>query len=316
MNGAGTKENPYIIMNADDLYAMETTGNNQAYFALGANIDFNDTQYAENFVPVPLNCKMFSGNGHVIRNVNYNISAENASMFTVSGADENTSLIVEGLRIENIRLAGKDVFIFGNNGGKCSISLKHCIFVMNDMTTLTSTQCEANDRHCLIHDNNITVSADYCTFVINAYFHRMYALFSEDKVSHTQMRIEINTNILSGTGDSYNAIFSGTDVSDSYAFITIRSSDSGSIDLSSSYSSFNRSYFVIEPAENISTVYWYGHIGSICFYDREVLTKNNKETYVLCNKDYASLIYGLSTASCKNAVYLRSIGFNCLEADK
>ena len=65
MTGSGTAENPYIIMNADDLYSMSTTGNNETYFSLGADIDFNDTDYAENFTPISLNCKKFDGNGHV-----------------------------------------------------------------------------------------------------------------------------------------------------------------------------------------------------------------------------------------------------------
>ena len=71
MTGSGTAENPYIIMNADDLYSMSTTGSNETYFSLGADIDFNETDYAENFTPINLNCKKFDGNGHVIRNVNY-----------------------------------------------------------------------------------------------------------------------------------------------------------------------------------------------------------------------------------------------------
>lgn len=313
MNGAGTKENPYIIMNADDLYSMENVGNSEAYFLLGADIDFNDTQYAEKFKPITLNCKVFSGNGHTIRNVNYSSPEEEASMFIL--ADNTENMTVENLRTENIRLVGKGAFIFRIENGNCSLSLEHCVLVMNEMTTLSSMQASSESRHCIIHGSNIKVSADYCTFVVNVNFFKIYAMFSDDTLSHSQIKAEIHTNSLAYKDDAYNAFLSGTKVSDSYFFMEVYydSTTLGNFIFSSSNSTFSKSYLVFEGVKGISNVHWYGSIGSICFFDSNVLRKHNINATVV---NSSSNLYSLSTERCKDPVYLRSIGFNCVGADE
>ncbi|MDE6781434.1 MAG: hypothetical protein K2J40_08255 [Ruminococcus sp.] len=319
MNGTGTQENPYVIMNADDLYSMGTAGSNQTYFSLGADIDFNDTQYAEDFVPILLNCRKFTGNGHVIRNINYAVTDKNACIFTLfSEEEENTPVDVEGIKVENVRLAGKEVFIFGNNGGKFSLSLERCVFVVNDMAPIVSSQATADYRHCILHDNDITASVDYCTFSLNVYFQKITAVFSGDTISHTQLRLEMHTNVYSGSSDQYNSLFSGSSVSDSYGFINVsvyKTGSSGNVTLSSSDSIFNRSYFIIEIANQVSTVYWYGTVGSTCFYNQELLKKNNRYSSLMCSDGSSQFIHGLTTSQCKDAAYLRSIGFNCMEEE-
>lgn len=318
MQGTGTQENPYIIMNADDLYSMETTGSNESYFSLGADIDFNNTQYAENFVPIPLVCKKFIGNGHVIRNINYSVTDRNASIFTVSGDTDGTDITIEGLRTENIRLAGKKSFVFGITGGKCSISILHCTLVVNDMSTLDLINASSSDRFCLMHDNNITVSADYCTLVLNAHFYKMHAAFLGDTISHSQMRIEINTGNVMGSGNNYNAICSGSSVSDSYFFLKVnsRSTTSAELDFSSADSIFNRTYAIFQEIKGFKTIYWYGRIGSLCFYDKDVLAQTISHPVLLLDSSYVSNLYNVSTENCKNPVYLRSIGFECMGADE
>lgn len=316
MNGAGTQENPYVIMNADDLYSMGTVGDNQTYFSLGADIDFNDTQYGENFVPILLNCRELAGNGHVIRNVNYNVTDENASMFIVYGGEEEAAEIdIKELRVENVRLTGKDVFVFGNGGGTSHISLNHCVFVFNDIVPLTSTKATETHKHCIMHENDIIISADYCTFVMSIYFQRIYAVFSGDTVMHTQIRLEMRTNVYQASNDKYNGLFSGSSVSDSYAFIKVNVYDTskyGAVELTSSDNLLNRCYFVIELPSTV-TGYLYGTVGSICFYDLDVLRKTNRYANVVCTESNSLHVRALSTSNCKNAAYLRSIGFNCLE---
>lgn len=320
MNGTGTKESPYIIMNVDDLYSMGTVGGNDIYFSLGADIDMNDTQYAEKFVPIPINCKKFTGNNHVIKNINYVNPDGNASIFTVVNEDENNTLTVESLKTENIRLAGKKVFLFGNAGGNCSISLEHCVFVINDLIAMSSEQASKDKRYSLIHDINITVSSDYCTFVIKAEFVKTYPMFSGDTVSHTQVKIVIHTNTFATTFDAYNAFLSGSAISDSYFFLKVTRSSSSSVsetmDFASTSCIFNRSYIVFEIVSGVSLVCWYGHLGSTCFYDRDLFIKGNAKADMKCATDTASNFHALSTEKCKDAVYLRSIGFNCVGADE
>lgn len=321
MTGTGTQSNPYIIMNADDLYSMETTGGSQVYFSMGRDIDLNNTKYAEKFIPIPLNCKKLIGNGRIIRNVNCNNPQGNVSMFSIAVDGENSDIVIEGLRTENIRLSGKNSFIFGKSGsGKYNVSLEHCVFVMNDIAFTESEPCSAVDRRCLMHDNNITISADYCTFVSGVYFYKIQPLFFGDTISHSQMRLEISTHSLPTTGDKYNALMSGVNVSDSYFFVTIdrkTGMNTETIDFSSSDSTFSGCYMVCEVISGISSVMWNGKIGNICFFDKNVISRNVASASLRSGTSgYTSKVVGLTTEQCKDAVYLRSIGFNCAEADE
>ena len=315
MTGSGTAENPYIIMNADDLYSMSTTGSNETYFSLGADIDFNETNYAENFVPINLNCKKFDGNGHVIRNVNYSLMEATASMFTVSGTE--AEITIENLKIENIRLSGTSVFLFGNSAGKCNISLTHCTFVLNDITTISTLTATETNKFCLMHDKNIKIIADYCTFAVKVSYTKLYAFLSWDSISHTQVSIEIDFGSSLSSGNAYNAICCATNVSDSYFFVKIRNKNSKTnIDVSSSACVFNHSYFIFQEIKNISYIDWYGNIASACFYDKELLNQVSESSAVKCDTAYVSNVHALTTQQCKDAVYLRSIGFNCMGADE
>ena len=315
MTGSGTAENPYIIMNADDLYSMSTAGSNETYFSLGADIDFNDTDYAENFTPINLNCKKFDGNGHVIRNVNYSLMEATASMFTVSGTE--AEITIENLKIENIRLSGTSVFLFGNSGENCNILLTHCTFVLNDITTISTLTATETNKFCLMHDKNIKIIADYCTFAVKVSYAKLYAFLSWDSISHTQVSIEIDFNSSLSSGNAYNAICSALNVSDSYFFMKIiNKSSKTNIDVSSSACIFNHSYFIFNEIKNISYINWSGSIANACFYDKEVLNQVSESSTVKCDANYSPNVYALTTEQCKNAVYLRSIGFNCMEDDE
>jgi len=321
MNGAGTQESPYIIMNADDLYSMETVGGSNVYFSMGTDIDLNNTQYGEKFVPIPLKCKKLIGNGCVIRNVNYSSPNENVSLFSIINEGENSDITIDSLRIENIKLSGKNAFIFGNGGNtKYNLSLEHCVFIMNDIAFSVSEPYSANDRRCLMHDVNIAISADYCTFVAGIYFQGIQSIFYGDTISNSQMKFEINTQYLSASDDKYNAPMSSVTVSDSYFFVTINrrvGSSAEMMNFSSSDSTFSRCYMVCEVIAGISVVLWNGTIGGICFYDDQIISRRvNYASLRNNNSNYSSKIRGLTTEQCKDAVYLRSIGFNCMGADE
>lgn len=315
MNGTGTIENPYIIMTADDLFSMNETGGNDIYFSLGADIDFNNTPYAENFTPIPLNCKKISGNNHVIRNVNYAVPEDDASMFVLTGETQN--IVIENLYIENIRLSGKNIFLFGNSGGNHKIELSHCTAVLNNVALLDPTSASETDRHCIMHSNNIEISADYCTFVVNVQSYQICPFFSGDTISHTQMNLEIYVNAFVSTTGGYNSMITDSVMSDSYFFVNIRSnrtSGTSVADFSSKTCKFNNCYLVCEVCSVVMNVYWYGDIQTTCFYDGEAMrTHNNIATVSSSNMKN---IYRLTTEQCRNAEYLRSIGFNCMGAEE
>lgn len=320
MNGAGTKESPYIIMNADDLYSMETVGGSEVYFAMGSNIDLNNSQYAENFKPIPLNCKKLTGNNYVIRNINYSNPVENASIFSVAGTEENNDISIDGLIIDNIRLSGKNVFIFRNDtGNKCTVSLEHCVFTLNDIVFCVSEPCTQGSQRCMMHDNNIAVTADYCTFVARVSLHKMQPLFSGDTISHSQLKLEISTVTLPLLSDSYNIPMVSVTVSDSYFFTTIdRKVNAGAeaMNFSSYDSIFSSCYMVCEVIAGISSLWWNGIMGNVCFFDKEVLARNIKSVSMKNDKSgYSSKLLGLTTEQCKDPVYLRSVGFSCAGAE-
>ncbi|MDE6834920.1 MAG: hypothetical protein K2J39_11855 [Ruminococcus sp.] len=311
MNGMGTSENPYIIMTAQDLFSMAEYGGNDIYFSLGADIDFNNTPYAENFTPITLNCRKLSGNNHVIRNVNYVTPESDSSMFILTGETQN--ITIENLFIENIRLSGKNVYLFGNSGGIHNISLKHCTVVMNDMIVLSQTSADENYKHCIMHDNDIKISADYCTFLIKAQSYRIYPFFFGDTISHTQMKFEVYVKVFSNSTGGYNSLITDSIVSDSYFFVNISSnltSCTVTFDFSSHTSRFSGCYLVCEMCSVLISLYWYGEIQSTCFYDIDVLKKNNMTAVVLTDNN--KNIYKLTTQQCKDAEYLRSIGFSCM----
>lgn len=314
MNGAGTAENPYIIMTAEDLYSMEEIGGSETYFSLGSDIDFNNTPYAENFQPISLNCKMLSGNGHTIRNINYSTPNDNACMFVL--LCESTA--VENLNIENIRLSGKNIFIFTKSITKCSISLQHCVFVLNDMIILSQANASSTNRYCLIHEYNVKMTADYCTFAVKMRSEKTYPLFSNDNLLHIQTKAEVHINSSVNSGNVYSAFVSESVVSDSYFFLKLDAPENdnvSSFDFSANNNSFNSSYLVCEPCAVFSVIQWNGNVKSTCFYDDTLMRKNNADIQV---KSTASMVntHALTTEQCKNPEYLRSIGFNCAGAEE
>ncbi|MDE6035514.1 MAG: hypothetical protein K2G36_06350 [Ruminococcus sp.] len=313
IKGKGTAENPYIIMTADDLYFMSSIGGSDVYFSLGADIDFNNTPYADNFRPITLDCKHIAGNGHVIRNVNYVVNGSDASMFVLTGDSQKIS--VENLYIENIRLTGKNVFLFGNTGENNSISLRYCTIIMNDITASEPDTASETHKHCILHGAGIEISADYCMFVIKSSSKTVYPYFSGDTITHSQMNFEIFVNDFVRSTGGYNSVITESDVSDSYFFVNITTSKISGLstfDFSSKKCVFSGCYLVCEVSSLIYNLYWYGNIITTCFYDVDVLRRNNTVTSV--NGDNIKNIYKLTTEQCKDAEYLRSIGFSCTEA--
>lgn len=324
MTGTGTLENPYVITNVDDLYSMGETGGDDVYFSLGTDIDLSLTKYAEKFEPIPLKCLKFSGNGHMIRNVNYNIPDSSTNMFIIMNDNENSTISIDNLVLENIRLIGKDVFLFASQESKkYNLSLEYCSFTINEAAYTAESKNANGSRNCLIHDTNISMETDYCTFSVQVDFTKTRPLFSGDIIRHTQIRAELSTIDFSTTDDSYNAILSGVTISDSYMFWTIerrKSEMSFSFSMSSSDSNFSRFYTVCEPFSNVSTIHWKGHIGTPCFYDDEVLKKNFPNAKIEADSSSSSNnaknVLSLTTAQCKDVDYLRSVYFDCLGAEE
>ncbi|MDE5770505.1 MAG: hypothetical protein K2I06_02585 [Ruminococcus sp.] len=324
MTGNGTLESPYIIMNADDLYSMAETGGDDVCFSLGTDIDLSFTEYADKFEPIPLKCLKFSGNGYMIRNVNRNIPDGSVNMFTIINDTENSTVTVDNLVLENIRLIGSDVFLFASKDGKkYNLSLEYCSFTVNEAVYTSEAKNTDGTRNCLIHDTNIYVDTDYCNFSVQVDFIKTHALFSGDIIRHTQIKSELSTIDFSHVDDNYDAILSGVTISDSYMFWSIKrraGNVSANFNMSSNDCTFSRFYVVCEPISSIATIYWKGQIGTPCFYDLEVLKKHLSNAKIDSGSSSSSAnsknILALTTAQCKDAEYLRSVGFDCLGAEE
>ncbi len=324
MTGTGTLENPYVVMNADDLYSMGETGGDGIYFSLGTDIDLSHTKYAEKFEPIPLKCLKFSGNGHMIRNVSYNIPDGSSNMFIIMNDNENSTVTVDNLVLENIRLIGSDVFLFASQESrKYNLSLEYCSFTVNEAVYTTDAKNTEGTRNCLIHDTNISMNTDYCTFSVQVDFTKTHPLFSGDVIRHTQIRAELSTVDYSPVDDDYNSILSGITASDSYMLWSIErrnSSVTTSFNMSSSDCFFSRFYVVCEVISGVASIYWRGKIGTPCFYDSEVLKKHISnvkiETGSSANSVNTKNLLSLTTAQCKDANYLCSVGFECLGAEE
>lgn len=323
MTGTGTLENPYVIMNVDDLYSMGETGGDDVYFSLGTDIDLSFTKYAEKFEPIPLNCLKFSGNGHMIRNVNCNIPESSVNMFSIMNETENSTVTIENLVLENIRLIGKSVFLFASEEGKkYKLSLEYCSFILNEIAYTSDARNTSSTKSCLIHDTNISMVADYCTFSLQIDFTRMNALFAGDKISHTQISAELSTIDFPATDDNYNALLTSVIIADSYLFASMKRRNAtamGNFNMSSSDSQFSRFYTVFEAIEGVAKIYWKGKILTPCFYNVEAVKKYLPDATMECgtsSSSNAKNIIALTTEQCKDVNYLRSINFDCLGAEE
>ena len=187
---------------------------------------------------------------------------------------------------------------------------------MNDVTVLTPDSASETHKHCMLHGAGIEISADYCMFVIKSHSNTLYPHFSGDKISHCQMNFEILVNDFVRTSGGYNSMITDSVVSDTGFFINITTTKiSGlvTIDFSSKTCTFNNCYLVGPVCSLIYYVYWYGSIPSACFYDLNALQSSGSTALV--TGDNSKNIHKLKSEQCKDAEYLRSIGFSCTEAD-
>ena len=321
MNGAGTQESPYIIMTADDLYSVGDIGTDESYFRLGADIDMNTSKYADMFMPIALKCLDFDGNNHMIRNVNLNVVGGHALMFWIKNDGEESVVNIHGLMLENIRLIGNDVYLFASwDKKKYVINFEYCTFNLNEICYLTEAKNTEGMRNCIIHDTNISVTADYCTFAVNVDFSKTHPFFSGDSISHTQIKADMSTYDFALTDDAYNALFSGVNFADSYFFGTLErrnNSASSNYSISSSDCIFSRFYMVFVPVSGIAVTYWRGTLATPCFYDSEELKKYIANARIETNNSSTSMnaknMLALTTEQCKSAEYLQSVNFDCME---
>ena len=310
MDGTGTSTDPYVITTVDELYSMNTTGGNNVYFKLGRDIDLNGTQYADNFQVIQLKCASLDGDGHKIRNIIHNNATSTVSVFNVMNTTE-----IKNTVFENIRLSGKEVTFFTSaDSTSRTVSLDRCVFAVKAEYNYFGTVASGSKR-CLMHREYLKLNCNLCTFSIDASFTVPYSVISDSTINRCQFNLNVsyitpNTNV----SELYSCV-SYCNVSESYFVGKIEGKYSSSSNYnfagisSSSNSTFSASYIAFDIT-GIADFYFSSSFTSICFYD---ITRAGNATVKNGVSATAGRLLGLTTEQCKNAEYLRSVGFECEE---
>lgn len=302
MTGTGTQTDPYIITTAEDLYQMESLGvGGNKYFSLGNDIDFNDTAYAESFIPIPMRFYVFDGCGYAIRNIRYsNPSGAAYALKLLSVSLAGNTMTMKNVRFENIYLSGNTAHVFSGDSAGGTLSVTNCSFSAN----LTPTSEVTNGTYGtagLMNDCARIISYDLCSFRIAANLKAVYPILGAGSVNRSQFILDMN--IVEASDAAGNAVFCSTSLTDCYIFGEIKATGSEEINpLPFVHNvSANNSYQAVKYS-GIPQVSWESTFGGVCFYDADVAG----DTVVSSS---SALLYGLTTEQCKSAEYLKSIGF-------
>ena len=305
MTGTGTYENPYIITTPAELYSMEDLGGADVYFALGANIDLCSPSWHSEFTPIVLNCAGFDGRGYSIRNITAGRDGGEISVFTIpQGLSE---LSMTGLTIENAVIHGMKATVF-RSAEECTIHLHHCTFVYM-MTVITPLSMGNEDG--FFTSAAVTVDMELCTLAAKLVWNQQRACFRYGNVSQSQFRFDVDSTRMTSGAVQIWPLFRSVHFSDCCFFLELRDSrDTSSTKtarFASSETTFSNCYFVVHSNDPVN-VYFGGSLSSVCFYDSESTGEAViNMTYTLIG----SRMLALTTAQCKSAAYLRSVGFTC-----
>lgn len=313
MTGEGTQTNPYIITTADELYSMGTLGGTDVYFRLEADIDFNGTQYAETFEPIPLYCAELDGNGHTIRNIYCN---SDSTVTVFSDMTSNTSAqtaVIKNLVIENTELVGADITFFAKNSGsvKGTIRLEGCCFSIRFTLTAKVTNGSSSQKG-LLHDIYRIPDVYMCTMKIEMKLVAGHPLIAKGTVNRSQFDVNVSFVDSRISSQGYTALFSSTDMTDTAVFGRISADNTGTANCYHYADEGNHSncYQAVEY-NNISTLYWNSTIRTPCFYNKDLAECVTEFSNSPSSGVNYSEVLALTTEQCKDAGYLRSAGFIC-----
>lgn len=283
MTGTGTQADPYIIQNFADL--LNVSGGSNKYYKLGVDIDANNTSYANGWKTVTLNCSNFDGDGHTIRNIVMESQDSTVVPFYNSYGESK----FQNLNIENVYLLGRNpsLFSFANNYRKFT----NCKFSLRIFSTSTNSD---NDSFLIAGQQSDFYSSSVLLEVDEKNtFHRIL----NGSVYDSQFKLIIRTNASSMKSTS-NKLFD-SNFNGSYLLGSITCSNNTLKpaffnSMSNSYMAANVSGFgTITPATTILLP---------SFYDNDLVDSASVISSV-------SNLHPLTTAQCKDAAYLKSIGF-------
>ena len=320
MTGSGTQEVPYIITTADDLYQIDTLGGKEVYFRLGADIDFNGTPYAENFVSIPLKCKELDGNGFAIRNPYCNIleTGKRPSIFTAySTSNSGSPMILKNLTVENAYVQGDKPCFINDYNGSGTMSVQNCRISCTFRPNSELSNSSSSKGSLMSNYGAKTTDYDLCTLVIKADLLKPYPLITSGSIKRTQISLDLSytagrTHELAE--GNRNSLFYKTSISDSYIFGKISTQDSSETingAFSFAYDGKHDNFYQIIEYSGIQTVYWDTVFGGVCFYNKDITGEITVTDTYSSSETYSELMYGLTTEQCKDADYLKELGYLC-----
>lgn len=302
MTGNGTKENPYIITTVEELYCMEELGGSDVYFELGNDIDFNGTEYGEHFNVIPLNCAAFDGKNYAIRNIYKHDPNIVISIFKPLSTE---TIQINNVLFDNITLMGKSINIMSE--ADCTVNMYNCTLLLNikrcSNSMFDSSGC------CLLHGSGVVVNLELCSIAIKGDYVTLFPFIKRGRVYRTQINVDLCTHNLCTTDDDDSSFFYSVDVQDSWLSGKIKSIDSNGrryIYMANALSVFNN-YFQTVTYEAVPFMYWRASFNG-CFYDADVIGSAEFQNR---NGSQADGFSALTTAQCKDAEYLKTIGFVC-----
>lgn len=304
MTGSGTVSDPYMVMNIEDLYAIDSKSSALSYIKLGADIDFSGTEYAENFKTIMFKCRSFDGDGHAIRGIYVSdptgafIMFDNRSSNRTAYPTEIRNLTIEAEIIANTIKIFDYNYIF-----TADYQITNCCFVFN------LTEGGVNNE-AMLNDSLIELNFKYSTLIINTDLHAAHKLMTGG--SFTGCQVRSNTVLRSSDSSvTENALWHNVAAADTGFFGSVELRYGGEAPGSVLWAyggNHGNAYQVIEY-KNISEALWNATVSTVCFYDSE--KTGNAEVKNTVSEEQNLLIHGLTTEQCTNAEYLRSIGYVC-----
>jgi len=288
MTGTGTQTDPYVVENYTDFCSM--TGGNAKYYKLSTDIDFSKLERTPDESPITISFKELDGDGHTISNY---FRRENNSNYKNSFFKSSTEISFRNLNFNGIYLAG-------------------------GLTEFVETPYPVRYENCRIGVKIVDTYTAYSTspFFGAGIFTDCEILFEgqskftkllNGKAKGTEIfsgcLIKLNLEFDNPTAGTVTAPFFGRQISFSGIIGKVKC-----ISQNAQYQLFSGSslcsYYAVDF--NTATSISAENFDGTNFYDSEVMIN------VADKMPADSHFYALTTAQCKDAEYLQSIGFPCI----
>lgn len=304
MTGTGTSADPFIVSTWADF--KTAIGTSSAYVVMDPDaetkvINLNDTADAEGLkAALIFNCAYIQGNGWTIRNLCF--QPGNYYCFQVF------AITIQDLSMCNIVANTGDLSVFNIRTNctfqNCNFSIEHHFGARQQalFTQYSSRFCTFRDSAIYVRGIGTGVTNSYITST-NFYNCNLYldttlcgaersaniSLFIGGTLHNTSVRGKIRMNRLADAVNTTQHLFQSVNLNGSYA----------AIEWSNLYES-ETGMTLDTPTNNV---------GGACFVDADLIGEG-----ITLSVSGAEM-HALTTAQCKSAEYLQSIGFACTEAE-